>query len=231
MENKTPKRLFQEMIERKQKMKEAENFILHEEIKFKETVKDAKEELEVNKKEILKLYNTPIEVGADMLVEQIASEWGVYANQLDVEASFVDTIKFGKIGKNKFLKICENESFNGQIKCVLNVQSQYEVIFKEVTFELPINLNGIQKNGEKLISCLDVETFFRGWALYTDLKCSDYKNLIFEFQFDTLVDTSKNEFVPRNKKFELILKAYERECEKEAKNDIPSHDRHKYIQS
>ena len=192
--------------------------IFKEELKFKEKVKDAKEISITNEKEILKLYNTPIEVGADMLVEQIASEWGVYANQLDVEASFVDTIKFGKIGKNKFLKICENESFNGQIKCVLNVQSQYEGIFKEVTFELPINLNEIQKNGEKLRNCLDVETFFRGWALYTDLKCSDYKNLIFKFEFNSLVDTSKNEFVPRNKKFELILNAYERECEREDKN-------------
>lgn len=229
MEKSNAKRLFQEMIERKQKMKEAENFILHEEIKFKETVKDAKEELEVNKKEILKIRDTQIKLGADTLVEEIAKEWGVSVENLDVEIKFVDTERFGKMGRNKFIKLCENEFFDGLIRCYLNVISDNTNCYKSISLKLPLNLLHYQRNGERLKNYLEVKTEYRGWALHTDFECPDYKNLIFELTFNMLVDIHAGEFKPRNKNCELILNAYERECEKE--NDIPSHDRHKYIQS
>ncbi|MBO5955103.1 MAG: hypothetical protein J6Q13_03990 [Clostridia bacterium] len=231
MENSKAKRLFQEMIERKQKMKEAENFILHEEIKFKETVKDAKEELETNQKEVLKIYETPIKVGADTLVEEIAKEWGVSVENLDVDIKFVDTERFGKMGRNKFIKLCENESFNGLIRCYLNVISNNTNGYNSKSLKLPLNLLHYQRKGEMLKNWLEVKTKYKGWAPYIDFVCTDYKNLIFELTFNMLVDIHAGEFKPRNKNCELILNAYERECEKEAKNDMPSHDRHKYIQS
>ncbi len=216
MENKTPKRLFEEMIERKQKMKEAENFIVHEEIKFKEIVKDAKEELEVNKKEILKIRDTQIKLGADTLVDEIAKEWGVSVENLTVDVEFVDTAQRGKMGRNKFIKLCENGAFYGQIiKCNLTVKSEYGGIDKQMSLRVPLNLLHFQRNGERLKNCLEVKTDYRGWSLYTDFVCPDYKNLIFEFQYDTLIDTMAEEFTARNKRCELILNAYERECEKE----------------
>ena len=228
MANET-RRLFEELIKRKQNIKEAESFILREELKFNEIVKDARECVSSNKKQIMNIYESNIILGADTLIEEIAKEWGTSVNDLEVSLSFVDTAQRGKMGKNKFIRISEFASFDGIIKCSLNVKACSDDMYKVINLNLPLNLLHFQRNGKRLKNCLDVKTEFRDWALYTDFECSDILNLMFEFRYDALVDTSKEEFTPRDKKCELILNAYERECEKE--NDIPSHDRHKYIQS
>ncbi len=216
MENKITRRLFEEMIERKQKIKEAENFILHEELKFKEIVKDAQEEVKINQDEILKIRNKQIKLGADTLVEEIAKEWGVDVKDLFIDVKFVDTERFGVIGRNKFIRLCENESFNGLIKCYLNVKCDKGNINRLISLKLPLNLLHYQRNGERLKQYLDVKSTFKGWSTYTDFECADYKNLIFEFQYDSLIDTRADEFKARDKKCEMILNAYERECANKA---------------
>lgn len=231
MENKKPRRLFEEMIERRKKIADAEKIILEEELKFNETVKGAKELVKTNNQEIMKIYDTQINVGAESLLEEIAKEYGLKVEDLSVRIEFLDTAKFGKIDKNKFLKLIENESFNGCIRCVFNVEYESEGVNHNLRLVLPLNLLHCQKDGRRLNQFLEVETVWQGWRLYTDLKCPDYRNLIFEFLYGNLVDMKGEEFRPKSKKCELILNAYERECEKNATKHMPSHDRHKFIQS
>ena len=222
MENneiRTPRRLFEELIERNKKIQEADIFIMQEKKKYFEAVKDVEEEKEINRKEVLKIRNKPIRLGVNYLIEEIATKWDVDADKLIVDVEFVDTAKYGKIGKNKFLKICENESFDGLIKCNLIVEYEGEGFDRTECLKLPLNLKHEQNNGQKLKEFLEVETVFRGWALYTDFKCPDYRNLIFEFLYDTLIDMRADEFKPRNKKCELILNAYERELQNLFAND------------
>ncbi len=227
MENneiRTPRRLFEEMIERKKNVAEAEKIITEEKIKYKERVCLADEEAKTNRKEIMKIRETQIKIGADTLVEELAKEWGVAIEDLLVDVKFVDTERFGKIGRNKFIKLCENESFDGLIKCYLNISCDNANINNFISFKLPLNLLHYQRNGERLKRFLDVKSTFKGWCTYTDFECPDYKNLIFEIRYDNLVDVNQEKFTPRNKNCELILNAYERECEKNAKNDMLSHD-------
>ena len=215
MENKITIRLFEEMIERKKKVAEAEKFINEEKIKYKERVSQADEEAKINRKEIMKIRDTRILVGADTLVEEIAKEWGVDVEDLLVDVKFVDTERFGHIGRNKFLKLVENESFDGLIKCYLNITCDNANIDNFISLKLPLNLLHYQKDGRRLKQFLEVITEWRSsWSLYTDFKCPDYKNLIFEIKYDNLVDINQEVFTPRNKNCELILNAYERESEK-----------------
>lgn len=231
MENKITRRLFEEMIERKKKVAEAEKFILQEETKFNETVSGAKELVKTNNEEIMKIYETQIKVGAESLLEEIAKELNVNVDNLFVNVEFLDTARFGNIGRNKFLKLVENESYNGSIKCVLTVECKTKGVDETMRLVLPLNLLHYQKDGKRLKQFLEVETEWRSsWSLYTDFKCPDYRNLIFEFNYSALIEILSNEYKPRDKKCEMILNAYERECEKE-KQSLPLHDRFKYIQS
>jgi len=222
MENKTPRRLFEELIERNQKIYNAKKFISEEEAKFEETVSDARKEVRINEAEIRKIRETRIRVGAESLLEEIAKEWGVDAKCLMVRLEFVDTERSGIINKDKFIKLCERESFNGQIKCKLIVECEYGGVDNEIRMILPLNLDYLLKDGKKLKEFLEVETKWDRWVPYMDFVCPDYNNLNFVFKYENLVSLyadrfeSLTEFKPLNKKCELILNAYERECEKEA---------------
>lgn len=227
MENneiRTPRRLFEELIERNKKIYDAQKFITEEEAKFEEIVSDARKEVKINQSEIKKIRETRIRVGAESLLEEIAKGWGVGAENLMVWVEFVDTEQSGKIGRNKFIKLVEDKSFNGQIKCKLIVECEYAGLDNEISMILPLNLDYLLKDGKKLKEFLEVETKWDRWVPYTDFKCPDYKNLIFVFNYENLVSLYHDrfepltEFKPLNKKCELILNAYERECEK--KEDV-----------
>ena len=226
MENneiRTPRRLFEELIERNKKIYDAQKFITEEEAKFEEIVSDARKEVKINQSEIKKIRETRIRVGAESLLEEIAKELNVNVDNLLVNIEFLDTERSGKISRNKFIKLVENESFDGSLKCVLAVECKTNGVDETMRLVLPLNLDYLLKDGKKLKEFLEVETKWDRWAPYTDFKCPDYKNLIFVFNYENLVslyvdrfEPLLTEFKPLNKKCELILNAYERECEKEA---------------
>ena len=75
-----------------------------------------------------------------------------------------------------------------------------------------IKLCDTQKNGLDLKDFLDVKIFRDGLYFYSDFVCPDYRNLVFDYRLDMILDETT--FMPKNDVCEIILKAWKRETKK-----------------
>lgn len=188
-------------------MKKEKDFISEEEKKFEEKVAKAKQVIDTQHKEIRALGESVIPVNVETLVEVIAEELGVDVKDLVVDINFEHSV-FGKISKEKLIKYWkDNQSVAGAIYAELIVTAK-EKGYK-VSYMRRLNQNQHQRNGEKLIDFLDVETKQNGDVTETNFTCSDYKNLKFYYRLKELVDINNGKIL--SPYMGLVYEAYERD--------------------
>ncbi len=200
--------LLKKLIERRINLHDIESGILEEKKKYEETIGVYKANAENVMEEIEKIKKEKISVNAETLVQVIANEWGVEVEDVNVRVRFYNTAKVGKITKDKFIRFYKEDIskkvYLTFIVDYINNQKHFETV-------VGFNLFDIQKNSQRLIDFLIVETKYDEEGYKTDFVCPDYKNLIFNYKFSYLIDIDK--CVPINKNAEIIYKAYERDCE------------------
>ena len=179
------KNLIQELNERKLTINNINNSIKEKTEIYKKEVRDAKKLIESEQRKIKKLQETEISFTAESLIEEIAKEWNVNVEDLNINLNTYLTKKKGKFKKEEFLEMYENNFSNSE-----NLQLEITVKFMEKNFYtcLPINLQDEQKDGRKLRECVDVyveRVLFIGYL--TDFDFIDYKNLTFKLKYKNII--------------------------------------------
>jgi len=190
------KNLLQELNERKLTINNAKNLIQTEQYKIK------------------KLQDTEFSFSIQSLIEEIAKEWNVNVEDLNIHLKTYQTKQVGKFTKDEFVEMFENNFSNSA-----NLQLEITIKFKENKFYtcLPINFHDIQKDGRQLRDCIDIYTErILGLGYITDFDFSDYKNFIFKLKYKYAFDFINCK--PINKNCELYFKAQERDIRKIKEN-------------
>ncbi|MBQ9795346.1 MAG: hypothetical protein IJW36_00090 [Clostridia bacterium] len=209
-EIKMPKSLLEELIMRKQAVKDAEQFITEENRKFREKVAKSEAFIEREKREIEALRGSFVSVELEKLVEQVAKEWGTTVDNLEVVLVFdVISGKYEKYNFNEFGKFL-HEFFNTKQEMALLITDKHGVCKRCECFKRPLfllDLKEKQRDGKTLGQHLNlVSTEVEEGKFETTFVCDDYKNLIFNYRLSELLDLCDN---PKSSDSLTILKATE----------------------
>lgn len=205
------KSLIETLIEKKRIIQKEKHTICMEMIKCRGLISKHGKVIQEQKDEIRALMNKNIRVNVETLVENLAKLWNVAVEDLDIEVQFPTTAIMGKASKKDMARIF------GERKDI-SIRIYVQNLGNGAAFSTSLDLKAIQKNGEILYNCLDVEQKEENGYWKTNFVCQDYRNLVFIFSLNRLINFETNEY--EGDFGRAAITAYEQDKAKEMEGNI-----------
>lgn len=205
------KSIIEELIEKKSVIAREKSAILREMIQHKGSMRKHGEVIQQKKEEIKQMLHDSIFVNVETIVKNIAKIWNAKVEDLDVNVEFPTTEIIGKATKKEMASIFGART-DRSIRILVEFLGQW-IVFSSV-----LDLNAIQKNGENLYNCLDVEHKESDGYCKTNFVCPNYRDLTFKFYLNTLINFETNEY--EGDLGRAVMTAYEQDKAKEIEGNI-----------